>query len=185
MKFLKVVLYCLLWILFACWFTLLGVILVYVCENKTSNLNYKELTGWWIVNDRDIIWEETVPYVISTYLGDENTPKDVPQITLRADSTIVKVWDIVTFKAISNLSSDNADFERNRTFYYDFDWNWTWDLVTKQDEIKYTYINLYEEGVTPSVAVEYEWNFLQSKWATIQVVDKRYLLDVKEEKIGE
>lgn len=151
-------------------------------ENKANNQNYKELTDWWIINNDDIMWEEIVPFIIPDF-DDEDVQKDIPIVTLRADSTVVKVWDIVTFKAISNISSDNADFEKNRTFYYDFDWNWIWDLVTKQDEIKYTYIDSYEEGVTPRVAVEYKWKLGQAKWATILVVNERYLLNVKTEKV--
>ena len=173
----KVLLYCLWWFLFAGMFTFLGAMLVYMWENRTSNQNHKELIDWWVVNDSDTIWEKTVPHVIPSYLGDENTLKDVPQVTLRADSTTVKVWDTVTFKAISKILSDNADFEKNRMFYYDFDWNWTWDLVTKQDEIKYTYIDSYEEGVTPRVAVEYEWQLGQAKWETLLVVNWWILLD--------
>lgn len=181
MKILKILLYCLWWLLFAGLFTLLGAILVYMWENGTNNQIFKELTGWWIVNDSDIIGEKTATYVIPLFPSDENTSRDVPNVTLRSDSTIVKVWDTVTFRAIPKILSNNADFEKNRMFYYDFDWNWIWDLVTKQDEVKYRYINLYEEGVTPSVAVEYEWNFLQAKWATILVVDERDLMDAIEE----
>ena len=144
--------------------------MVYVRENRTSNQDYKELTGWWIVNNEDIVWEKPVPYIL--FNADEDISEDVPAITLRADSTVVEVWETVTFRAISEILSDSADFEKNRTFYYDFDWNWTWDLVTKQDEIKYTYIDSYEKGVTPRVAVEYKWKLGQAKWATLLVVNK-------------
>ena len=71
MKFLKVLLYCLWWFLFACLFILLGVVLVYVRENRTSNQDYKELTGWWIVNNEDIVLKSKgTQYYSFTYVYD-------------------------------------------------------------------------------------------------------------------
>jgi hypothetical protein len=45
---------------------------------------------------------------------------DVPTVTLKVGSTNIQVGDTVTYSVISKISSDNEDFQVDRTFYYDF-----------------------------------------------------------------
>ena len=82
---------------------------------------------------------------------------DVPTVTLRLSSQNIEIWDTVTYSIVSRITSNNQDFDTDRTFYYDFTWDWTWDLVTKKDTATYTFMEPYENGVSPRAAVEYRW----------------------------
>ena len=103
--------------------------------------------NWWVVDSEDIIWKWPVVYIPAS-CGD----LDVPIVTLKIDSTDVKVWDTVTYTIKSRVESDNKAFEKDRTFYYDFDGNWTWDLVTKKDSAEYVFEESYENWITPREA---------------------------------
>ena len=119
--------------------------------------------NWWIVNSDDIIWKWPALYM-PHFCGDV----DLPTLTLKVDSTNVEIWDTVTFNAVSRLPLEDKDFEKERIFYYDFEWDWTWDLVTKKDTVTYTFIDVYEEWVTPRAAVEFRWKLVQAEWAKIR-----------------
>ena len=123
--------------------------------------------NWWIINSDDIIWKWPVVYIPAS-CGD----LDVPIVTLKIDSTDVKVWDTVTYTIKSRVESDNKAFEKDRTFYYDFDGNWTWDLVTKKDSAEYVFEESYENWITPRAAVEFRWKLWQALWNKIYVEQK-------------
>ena len=84
---------------------------------------------------------------------------DTPIVTLKLSSQNIEVWDTVTYSVISKISSNNQDFDVDRTFYYDFTWDWQWDLVTKKDTATYTFTEPTETWtwIIPRAAVEYRW----------------------------
>ena len=120
--------------------------------------------NWGIINSDDIIWKWPVVYLPSLC-----SMGDVPMVTLKVDSTSVKVWDTVTFSVISKISSDNINFEKDRTFYYDFTWDGIRDLVTNKDTIEFTFEEAYENWIIPRAAVEYKWKLWKTEWATVYV----------------
>ena len=79
------------------------------------------------------------------------------------------MWDSVTYTVISRVESDEESFENNRTFYYDFTWDGTWDLITKKDTVTYTFLEAYEDGVQPKVAVEFRNKIWKADWEKIYV----------------
>ena len=119
---------------------------------------------WWMINSDDYLASNPSVYFPAA-CGDA----DVPTVTLKVSNTNIQVWDTVTYSVVSRISSDNEDFQTDRTFYYDFTWDWVWDLVTKKDSVTYTFEETYEDWVTPRAAVEYRWKLWQGEWATILV----------------
>jgi hypothetical protein len=119
---------------------------------------------WWMINSDDYLASNP-----SVYFPAACWDADVPTVTLKVGSTNIQVWDTVTYSVVSRISSDNEDFQTDRTFYYDFTWDWVWDLVTKKDSVTYTFEETYEDWVTPRAAVEYRWKLWQGEWATILV----------------
>jgi len=98
--------------------------------------------------------------------------KDVPIVELQVSTNDIYVWDEVEYSIISRVEPNNEAFESNRTFYYDFTWDWTWDLITKKDTVTYTFIEAYEEWVTPRAAVEFRWKLWQAEWNKIYAKQK-------------
>ena len=94
---------------------------------------------------------------------------DVPTVTLRLSSQNIEIWDTVTYTVVSRITSNNQDFDTDRTFYYDFTWDWSRDLVTKKDTATYTFMEPYESWVKPRAAVEYRWKLWIWDWAQIYV----------------
>jgi hypothetical protein len=43
-------------------------------------------------------------------------------VTLIVSNTNIQVWDTVKYTIKSKITSNNEDFEVDRTFYYDFTW---------------------------------------------------------------
>jgi hypothetical protein len=78
-------------------------------------------------------------------------------VTLIVSNTNIQVWDTVKYTIKSKITSNNEDFEVDRTFYYDFTWDGIRDLVTKKDTATYTFDEAYEDGIKPRAAVEYRW----------------------------
>ena len=109
--------------------------------------------NWWVVDSEDIIWKWPVIYIPASC-------REYIPITLKVDSTNIKVWDTVTFNVISELG--NNDFVES--IYYDFDWDWELDLVTQNDTVTYTFTEPHEEWVIPRVTVNYKWNYKQKLW---------------------
>lgn len=171
MKFLKVALYCLWWLSFACLFIFIWMAISHISENDISTSSNKIQDDWENVNSGNSMWDMQVTFNNSN-LEDKTLIEELPWIMLITDvDDFIEVWDTVTFEVLP----DNANFKKDSIFYYDFDWNWIWDLVTKQNKIKYIYIDSYEKGVIPRVAVEYEWNFRQAKWETILILEKEWI----------
>jgi len=147
-----------------------------------SNINYTyfqikeawEYMFWVTIYDNDdwktvseeILWNW--PIVLLTQ---DSRNVDIPIVTLRANKTTVEVWDEVTFNVTAKIISDRADFQQERTIRYDFDWDWEWDLVTKDDEVTYTYEKPEENGYIPRVSVLYRWYVWSAKWGNIIVKD--------------
>jgi len=170
MKFLKVALYCLWWLSFACLFIFIWMAISHISENGISASSDKIQVDWENVNSGNSVWDMQVTF---NNQNDKTLIEELPWIMLITDvDNFIEVWDTVTFEVLS----DNSNIEKNSVFYYDFDWNWIWDLVTKQNKIKYTYTDSYEKWVTPRAAVEYEWNFVQVKWETILVVEEEWVV---------
>ena len=119
--------------------------------------------GWMIDSDEFLASNPSVYFPAAC--GDA----DVPTVTLKVSNTNIQVWDTVTYSVVSKISSENEDFQTDRTFYYDFTWDWTWDLVTKKDTATYTFNEAYLDWVVPRAAVEYRWKLWQADWATILV----------------
>ena len=119
---------------------------------------------WGMINSDDYLASNP-----SVYFPPACWDADVPTVTLKVSSTNIQVWDTVTYSIVSKISSDNEDFQTDRTFYYDFTWDWTRDLVTKKDSVTYTFEETYEDWITPRAAVEYRWKLWQGEWATILV----------------
>lgn len=94
---------------------------------------------------------------------------DIPLVTVKVDKTTVNVGEEVTFDIISKIISENSDFEKERTFEYDFDGDGEVDLLTKNDHVIHTYKEPIEEWVTPRVSVLYRWYRWVWKWARIIV----------------
>lgn len=108
---------------------------------------------------------------------------DIPLVTLKVNKTTVNVWEEVTFDVISKIISENADFEKERTFEYDFDWDGEVDLLTKNDHVIYTYKEPIEEGITPRVSVLYRWYRWVGKWARI-IIKEWFLPSILFDTIG-
>lgn len=123
---------------------------------------------WWMVNSDDVLTSNP-----SVYFPWWCWESDVPSVVLKVSSENIEVWDTVTYSIISKISSDNQDFETDRTFYYDFDWDWIWDLVTKKDTATYTFLEDHEDWIEPRAAVEY-----RSKlwiWTGARIVVKNWI----------
>ena len=118
-----------------------------------------------MVDSKDVLWSN--PSVYFQACGDPT--KDIPVVTLKSSATRIDIWDTVNFTAVAKVTNNIDDFEVERTFYYDFTWDWSWDLITKNDEVSYTFKEVYENGVTPRVAVEYRWLLWKADWAEITV----------------
>ena len=97
------------------------------------------------------------------------TDEDLPIVELEISARDVTVWDSVTYTIISRVESDNESFENNRTFYYDFTWDGVWDLITKKDTVTYTFLESYEGGIQPKVAVEFRNKVWKADWEKIYV----------------
>ena len=131
-----------------------------------------EYKFWVMVYDNDggmIDSEEYLWSNPSIYFPASCWDSDVPTVSLKTSNQNIQVGDTVTYTIISRISSNNEDFETDRTFYYDFTWDWVRDLVTKKDTATYTFMEAYEDWVTPRAAVEYRWKVGQWKWAIILV----------------
>ena len=110
----------------------------------------------WMIDTEEYLWSNPSVYF-------ENcTDSDVPTVTLKISSDNIQVGDEVIYTIVSKIASNNEDFTTDKTFYYDFTWDGTWDLVTKKDSVKYTFMEPYEDGITPRAAVEYRWKLW--KW---------------------
>jgi len=107
---------------------------------------------WWMVDSDEYLASNP-----SIYFPAMCWETDVPIVTLKLSSNSVQVWDEVTYTIKSKISSDNEDFQTDRTFYYDFEWDGVWDLVTKKDTATYTFQEAHEDWITPKAAVEYRW----------------------------
>ena len=118
----------------------------------------------WMINSEDFLASNP-----SVYFPAACGEIDVPNVTLIVSNTNIQVWDTVKYTIKSKITSNNEDFEVDRTFYYDFTWDGIRDLVTKKDTATYTFDEAYEEGIKPRAAVEYRWKLWQAEWAIILV----------------
>ena len=131
-----------------------------------------EYKFWVMVYDNDGGMIDSKNYLAgnpSVYFPTVCGEVDVPIVTLKVSSTNIQVWDEVTYNVISKISSNNDDFQTDRTFYYDFDWDGVWDLVTKKDTVSYVFTDAYEDWVSSRVAVEYRWKLWKAESAKILV----------------
>ena len=119
---------------------------------------------WWMINSSDYLANNP-----SIYFPASCNDSDTPTVTLKSSSQNIEIWDEVMFSVVSRISSNNEDFETDRTFYYDFTWDWKRDLITKNDTAKYTFMEPYEEWIIPKAAVEYRWKLWIWDWAKIFV----------------
>ncbi len=117
----------------------------------------------WMIDTEEYLWSNP-----SIYFPSCNNDSDVPTVTLRLSSQNIEIWDTVTYSVISRITSNNQDFDMDRTFYYDFTWDWTWDLVTKKDSAIYTFLEPYE-WIKPRAGVVYRWKLWVWDWATLHV----------------
>ena len=117
----------------------------------------------WMIDSEEYLWSNP-----SIYLPSCND-SDTPTVTLRLSSQNIEIWDTVTYSVVSRITSNNQDFDTDRTFYYDFTWDWKWDLVTKKDTATYTFLESYEEWIKPRAGVLYRWKLWIWDWAEIHV----------------
>lgn len=117
-----------------------------------------------MVDSRDYLWSN--PSIYFPIVCDSS---DIPTVTLKVSNTNIDVWDTVTYTAIAKISSDNENFETERTFYYDFTWDGIRDFTTKKDTVNYTFMEAYEDGIQPRAAVEYRNKIWKADWAKITV----------------
>ena len=118
----------------------------------------------WMIDSEEYLWSNP-----SIYFPAMCNDADIPTVTLTTSNQNVQVWSTVTYSIISKISSNNEDFATKKTFYYDFTWDGVWDLVTKKDSVNYTFMEPYEEWITPKAAVEYRWKLWKWEWAKIFV----------------
>lgn len=117
MKFLKVLLYCSLWFLFACWFTLLGVILLYIWETRVIDQNYEvptiTLNVWtW---DRSINQFPMIGKIdLSSNKFEWNSFDETIFNCSNTDNLIVKV-------SADNIIGSGWNIYRLRFYYYGVD----------------------------------------------------------------
>ncbi len=121
-------------------------------------------SDWDMIDSRDYLWSN--PSIYFPIICDSS---DIPTVTLKVSNTNVDVWDTVTYTAIAKISSNNENFEIERTFYYDFTGDGVRDLTTKKDTVNYTFMEAYEDGFQPRVAVEYRNKIWKADWAKITV----------------
>ena len=117
----------------------------------------------WMIDSEDYLWSNP-----SIYLPSCND-SDTPTVTLKLSSQNIEIWDTVTYSIVSRITSNNQDFDTDRTFYYDFTWDWTRDLVTKKDSATYTFLEAYDDWIKPRAGVEYRWKLWIWDWAEIHV----------------
>ena len=131
-----------------------------------------EYKFWVMISDNDWGTVDSSSYLSSNpsvYFPNSCGDAEVPIVTLKEDSKSVQVWDSVKLTIASRITTNNPDFETDRTFYYDFTWDWTWDLVSKKDTETYQFTEAYEDWVSPRAAVEYRWKLWQAAWDKIIV----------------
>ena len=117
----------------------------------------------WMIDSEEYLW--TNPSIFFPSCNDSDTPT----VTLRLSSQNIEIWDTVTYSIVSRITSNNQDFDTDRTFYYDFTWDGTRDLVTKKDKVDYTFMEAYESWIRPRAAVEYIWKLWIWDWARVYV----------------
>ena len=117
-----------------------------------------------MVDSKDYLWSSP-----SVYFPSACDSSDIPTVTLQVSNQYIEVWDTVTYKVIARIPSDNENFEVERTIYYDFTWDGSWDLTTKKDTATFTFLETYENGFQPRVAVEYRNKIWMASWALITV----------------
>ena len=118
----------------------------------------------WMINSNDYFASNPSLYIPAVC---ENS--DIPIVTLKVNHNNIQVGDEVTYSIVSKISSDDEDFNTDRTFYYDYTWDGIWDLVTKQDTVTYTFEDAYEYWIVPKAWVEYRWKLWKADGATIYV----------------
>ena len=112
----------------------------------------------------DVLWNWPEVFLLESL-----TNLDIPIVTLKADKTVVNVWETVTFDVFAKILSDRADFLQEREFKYDFDGDWERDLITKDDHVNYTYEKSNDNWLIPRVGVVYRWNMWTAYWWAIIV----------------
>ena len=111
MKFLKVALYCLWWLSFACLFIFIWMAISHISENGISASSDKIQVDWENVNSGNSVWDMQVTF---NNQNDKTLIEELPWIMLITDvDNFIEVWDTVTFEVLS----DNSNIEKNSVFY--------------------------------------------------------------------
>ncbi len=111
-------------------------------DNDNDSIRSEKIIGKW-----------PVIFIPSSY-----TNTDIPIVSLDVTPTTAEVGEQVKFKVKSELVSGKPDFKDARVIKYDFDGDGIYDLITKKEEVTYTYSK--PGTYTPKVEVDYKGN----KW---------------------
>ncbi len=121
---------------------------------------------WWERTSEEIIGKWPVVFVQPKWSDSNN----IPIVTLKTNSTLAKIWEVIKFTTTSKILSDKSDFKSNRIFKYDFDWDGTFDLTTKDDVVNYAYSKASSDWwFKPKVKIIYKDKVWEAVWDTISV----------------